>query len=143
MRYSDPPIWTADFIGIPFIDHGSDFAGCDCWGLVCLVYRERFGIRLPAYGGGYRDSRDGEQIETLCGIEAARAWQPTAWPAEGDVVLLRIEGRPWHVGVAVAPGLMLHTLRGAEAVLEYYEGKTWKNRIEGFYRHRGNGHATG
>lgn len=37
-------IWSDRFIGIPFEDHGRARAGCDCWGLVCLIYQEELAI---------------------------------------------------------------------------------------------------
>lgn len=34
------------FIGIPYVPGGESFAGCDCWGIVQLWYRNEFGITL-------------------------------------------------------------------------------------------------
>jgi murein DD-endopeptidase len=37
------------FIGIPFVDGGRSYEGCDCWGLVMLYFKDVLGIELPDY----------------------------------------------------------------------------------------------
>ena len=36
-------------VGVPFLQHGRDWYAWDCWGLICVAYKELFGIILPAY----------------------------------------------------------------------------------------------
>jgi cell wall-associated NlpC family hydrolase len=31
------PDWAANYIGLPFREHGRDHNGTDCWGLVTLI----------------------------------------------------------------------------------------------------------
>lgn len=35
------------YVGIPFVNHGSDFSGADCFGLIRLFYKEEFGYIVP------------------------------------------------------------------------------------------------
>ena len=41
----------SNFVGIPHADLGRDRAGCDCYGLLRLVYAEDLGIALPSFTG--------------------------------------------------------------------------------------------
>ena len=54
----------------------------------------------------------------------------------GDGVLLRVMGRPIHVGVVVARGWMLHIEKNCDSLIERYAGGSrWERRVLGFYRH--------
>jgi murein DD-endopeptidase len=37
------------FVGIPYVAHGRDYAGADCWGLLYLFYRDVLGVQIPSY----------------------------------------------------------------------------------------------
>lgn len=128
------PEWCAKYVGTPFLEHGRTRSGCDCWGLVRLALYEHFAIGVRDFSDCYCGIEDAETIQALCRMEA-EAWQRVEDPRPGDVVLMRIAGIARHVGLVVAPGLMLHTEAGMSAVCEPYTGPVWKNRIEGFYRH--------
>lgn len=127
--------WSNDYIGIPYRSMGRDRDGADCWGLVRLVYRDRYGIDLPDYSEQAYDAADLAATAPL--ISAGRdIWTAVAEPAEGDVVLLRIKGYLSHVGVLVGPVQMLHVYRdGLTACIERLDTGVWKHRIEGYYRH--------
>jgi len=123
-----------DYIGIPFAAHGRDRAGCDCWGLVRLIYAERLGVVLPSYAGDYADPKEEAEIAVLIRGQLP-AWRRVDFELPGDVALLRIRKEPMHVGLVVRPRWMIHILNGIDACLERYDAPVWRRRIVGFYRH--------
>jgi len=133
------PAWVADYIGIPFTEKGRDWSGCDCWGLVRLVYLEHYGIEMPLYLDGYESTKDGESVSKVIHYAEKQfdKWEQVKTPVPGDFVVCRIQDRPWHVGLIVAPGIMLHSEIGIESTLAQINGLRWKNRIEGYYRYHG------
>src|SRR5690606_24777470 len=54
----------------------------------------------------------------------------------GDVVVLRVRGRPMHVGLVLGDGQMLHVEKGIDSVIERYTGAGWQSRVFGFYRYK-------
>jgi len=128
-------MWTDNYIGLPFVPDGRDRNGLDCWGLVCLVYKEQLGIDLPLCKGIFVN----QSIASL--KKAARAynigkeaWQKVSTPTPFDVVMLRTGKYIWHVGVIIDTRRMLHILSGINSMVEEYTGMLWKDRVEE-YRH--------
>lgn len=130
--------WSNAYVGIPFAEHGRTRAGCDCWGLVHLVYAD-CGVQLPSYAEGYASTLERAEIAALiAGAAVSRPWAevpPVAATRARDVVLFRRAGAPAHVGLAVAPGLMLHVSAGHAARLERYDDGRWQPRRAGIFRH--------
>lgn len=126
----------AEFVGIPFVDGGRGRDGADCWGLLRLVYAERFGIALPALAGAYGAEPEAATLEALV-TDNADDWAPVAAGAElpGDGLLMTMLGR-CHVGVVAGGGMVLHTQRGSGAMLDDYRGWRLASRVRGFFRHR-------
>lgn len=124
------------FCEIPFVPGGRSNSGCDCWGLVRLVYRQDLGIELPSFEGQYSDTVSSQTFKLVSlGIESSD-WHNTHIPRPYDVVLLEIMGRPLHVGIFTKPGHMLSTGRDmtASAVCKF-RSLLWCGRVHGFYRH--------
>lgn len=131
--------WWNDYIGLPYVAKGRDRDGIDCWGLVRLVYAERFDIQLPSLADQYEaDDRTREAELVAIGKEG---WEKTERPRSGDVVLCRIEGEETHVGLMTQPGFFLHVRQGQSSVVERMDSGTWRHRIAGTYRYRENGSA--
>lgn len=128
-----------DFIGIPFLEGGRDpSVGLDCWGLVQSASAGLHGIELPSYAGCYTTPLDYDELKRLIDGEKS-AWQPIPKGEErpGDVALLRVRGRPVHVGLVTRPGHMLHVEAGCDTIEESYTGSQWTRRLIGFYRFQG------
>ena len=132
------PIWAGHYIGLPFHDHGRDRSGLDCWGLVRLVMAEQYSIALPSHNHEYQRSTQVEQISALIEREALK-WRiiPAGHELCGDVIVLRVRGKPMHVGMVLGDRQMLHIERGIDSVIERYNGPQWIERIAGFYRYKG------
>lgn len=128
--------WSAAYVGIRYAPVGRDRSGCDCWGLVRLVYRDQAGIALPSYAGGYTDPEELAQVDALIGrARADGPWRPVDRPRPKDVALFRRGRLDSHLGIVVAPGRMLH-MEGEDCakITDYRTGR-WAARLVGHYRH--------
>lgn len=132
------PGWVGDYHHIPYVPHGRDATGLDCWGLVRLIYKERFEIDLPDLADRYAgtENKDGAALAAVV-AEVKQDWREIGKGRErlGDVIVLRCAGEPMHVGLIVGDGMMLHTQRRSGVSLEVWDGIKWRNRVVGFYRH--------
>jgi len=130
------PSWAAEYVGIPYKPHGRDRLGCDCWGLLCMIWREQLGGNLPEYEGvdWYRGQKP--SVIGSDAIEYASKFRqvPIEEARLGDGILMRMRGHPFHVGLVLTPGWMIHTHEEADSVIEPYRTMTWEKRISAIYR---------
>lgn len=128
------------YVGIPFLDHGRDRAGCDCWGLVRLVLAEQAGLDLPSYGEISAD----ELLAVSRRIRQATDNGP--WrrvdgePRRAlDVVVMHslaeAAAAPVHVGVMLDARRMLHTVKAADSHVVPLSHPSVASRIVGIFRH--------
>lgn len=129
----------SQYIGIPYASKGRTFLGCDCYGLLYLLYKFEKDILLELFGETYVDAKN---LESVCGavIQNRHDWVKIedAEVQEFDVILLKIKGYAAHVGVVLDSNRkdFIHTLAGHDSALDNYGRLAWKKRIEGFYRHK-------
>lgn len=142
--------WTRDaYLGIPYRDLGRDRAGCDCWGLVRLVWAEQAGVEVPMYGTVHGGGGAGAGVEpAVREATSGDLWKPVRTGDERcfDAVLMRGAWRDGdgvlhagliHVGVVVAPGVLLHVEQGIDAALGFYRTDIrLSRRVDSFWRHR-------
>lgn len=131
---ADLDAFAASMVGVPFRDGGRDRAGLDCYGNVYLAHREVYGIHLPLLTAEY-DARPSRALEDLVRREQSAHWVEVGAPAPGDVVVLRITGRPIHLGLVLNGRDMLHVHETIATCVESYRGSAWARRVDGFWRH--------
>lgn len=134
LRLPAPSGWATPYVGIPFLDGGRDASGCDCWGLVHLVYRDLLGIELPTYGeiSAHDVARVTERIRE---DSAGAPWLPvTGAPRPFDVLVMR--GKPLHVGVMVDARHVLHVEAAtASVIVPVASAMQVRHRLLSLHRH--------
>jgi cell wall-associated NlpC family hydrolase len=125
-----------EYIGIPFDTKGKTRQGCDCYRLICLVYKDRLGIELP----DYPDVEINETVESLLKITRLMKHNRDNWlkvekPEPFDVILIRTGSMLYHAGLVIDKYRMLHIDRGINSTIERFDSLMWKDKVEGFYRY--------
>lgn len=125
---------------IPFREHGRDFTGCDCGGLVWLVYKTELGIELPDWRKYYETTHieSFEELSWTIGTMLGDICQEVPIDAKirpFDVISLKIAGMPIHVGVMVTSNVFMHVMEGYSNVRqERLDSANWRKRVDGIFR---------
>lgn len=134
------PEKQSKYMRIPFAPHGRDARGCDCGGLVWLIYKNELGIELPDWRERYSGTTIQHSLEleeavsTMLGENGVEV--PLSEIQPFDVVAFEIAGEPIHVGVAINSQIFMHIMQGHTRVCqERFESFQWKKRLTGCYRH--------
>jgi len=90
--------WINAYVGVPFKINGRDRDGFDCWGLICTVFNEQRGVRLPDW---LFDTLPGGMLGGIIDPESAAAMLAEATQMGTPID----EAEPW--AVAVAPQLRM------------------------------------
>lgn len=130
--------WSAGFVGIPYTEFGRERIGSDCWGLAVVIYKEQVDITLPDYLGDYASVEERTEISAL----VADAAVSSTWfkvsnndARELDIAIFRRGYLDAHIGIVIAPGLMIHMREDDCAKVERFDQLPWKGRLTGIYRH--------
>jgi cell wall-associated NlpC family hydrolase len=130
-------MWIEKYIGLPFVDHGRDFNGVDCWGLVRLVLKEEKGIDVPTYGdtSALDLTLVSHIVKREAFIEPWIAVTPNA-VRPFDVAVMYRRNDPIHVGIMVMENYVLHIEKKISAVMLPISHSTIVFRYPRFFRHR-------
>lgn len=133
--------WTDLYMGIPFKPDGRDRNGLDCYGLICLIYKEQLGIEIPDYKGIFENNcfTTLKKVAQIIKEDKDKGWTVISKgeQKEFDGIVLRTGKFQWHLGVVVNSMNMIHIIQGAEVIVEPYESLLWKHRVAEFRRYSG------
>lgn len=125
-------------IGIPFINGGRNYDGCDCWGLVKLASKELYGVDLPDYMISCFDSAN---ISKTCAKDLKEQWSRVKTPIKGAIAIMGTDpdapNLMNHIGLVIGQNKMLHTLKKQYSHIERLNHPFYKNRIKGFWKYNG------
>lgn len=133
--------FAARYIGLPYRDKGRGPDAWDCWGGVRMVLADVFHVHLPDYADAYTCAADRGSVAAAVDAGLRDGWRRVERPREGDLLILRIAGRPWHCGLMVSARQFLHWPppgrdgRQLLSCIERVDAPLWARRIEGYYRH--------
>jgi len=121
----------SDFVGIPFVNGGRGFNGCDCWGLVMLYYKHFLESDLPDYHINASDFDEisrtmHEATETTEGV-----WDILNGPEPNAIVLMRLgySRDINHAGVILDNGKMLHCYESTGSCIVDPTSPVWAKLI--------------
>lgn len=113
----DPLRAAQPFVGVPYVLHGRDPTGWDCWGCVRWVRRAVFGLDSPCWGEVYADEAAG-RADLWAALIAERldAWTECE-PKPGAVALIGRLGVEGHVGLMLTRNDLIHVERDSLTVV--------------------------
>lgn len=121
------------YVGIPFVHHGRDETGVDCYGLVRFVLEKEFNKTLPDFWA-YENAEDVTSISGLFSEYTDILGSAVQEPTEGDVVLFRFKGYTSHIGLYVGQGKVIHVMRGMNSVCVPIDKGLLRGRTVGYFR---------
>lgn len=108
---------------------GLPYAAYDCYELVKFFYLKIFDYELQDYQ--YINPNDKKEISYLIDIKK-QSYKKITRPEFGDIILLRLDGLPAHLGIYIDKARFLHTTEKTGSCIDNL--KTWKHKIIGYYR---------
>ena len=124
MKFID---WQLKATGVPFVEHGRDFDGWDCYGAIMSAYREVAKISIPDYSE--YAIKDFRRLRELFEARSAGFWRQVDGPGPMVAACLFRRGLSIHTGICVSKREIMHVEQGIETCIEPLSAF----RIEGFY----------
>lgn len=124
------------YIGVPFVDGGRDIHGADCWGLLCLIYKDLFDVELPDYSISAFDTE--EVVKTMSYESKVHNWCEVEDYQAGDIIAMAMHPRYTdmvnHVGLFLGRSSFIHTQKTTGAIISPVNHMVYGQRIQGAYR---------
>lgn len=131
--------WVSKYVGLEFEDGGRGPELVDCWGLICLVYRDELNIELNPFAD--ISARNLIAVAKAMNSDAnAEQWEDVSREElrEFDVIGLTQYGSRFvaHVGLYTGAGKVLHSEAGCNTVSVGLDHVSVRERIKCFRRHK-------
>jgi cell wall-associated NlpC family hydrolase len=129
--------WAAKYIGIPYEPAARGPDRVDCWGLVCLVYRNEYGMALPLYPGLSLEKPVEASVAIKEGLQDD--WVPLDRPVDGALVAMSQREEIHHVALYANTdgGLVIHCWHAQNVVADKVRTLKMRGmRTIKFYQHR-------
>lgn len=117
------------YIGIPYIPHGRDLKGLDCYGLAILIYREK-GIELP--DPCYPNTEISTNKRIMESLESTIPNEKLDKPEPYCFIEFYVLGEPSHIGIYLGSGEFIHSSRSTGVVVDKLY--RWEKRVKGYYK---------
>jgi cell wall-associated NlpC family hydrolase len=125
-----------NYVGIPFVDGGRTLGGCDCWGLICLIYHDLLKIELPEFPISAENTEAVQ--EAMEGDIRAGRWIAVDQPEFGDVLAMALSPRAPrainHVGMLIGKNSFIHAISKQRSAICSLDNQYWKKRIRGIFK---------
>ncbi len=116
--------WWVNYIGIPYQADRCGREGCNCWGLVRLVWKEQLHFDVPDFLR-VRTSAD------LARLTQAAQWQEVQEPEPFAIALYQFPDGLLHSGIVVDAQTLLHTGQRSDSKLD--PSRKYRPYLQGFY----------
>ena len=132
------PAWSSDYVGIPYKPHARGPDSYDCFGFCRLIYKEEFGIELPAYDDQYADEMEIESTLAIANDEDTPYFEVSMSEVhEGDLALFASIRDVLHIAVILDKVHFIHlNSHVGTSTIERIDAPIWRNRIIAIYRHK-------
>jgi len=116
--------WWVEYIGIPYLAYGDTRAGCSCWGLVRLVWREKLNYDVP-------DFLSVKTREDLARMTTGAQWRQLEKPEPFAIALYHFPESLLHSALVINDEDILHASRQAHVARESM--RKYRAYLSGFY----------
>jgi len=109
------------FVGIPYKNKGRSFNGVDCYGLICLVYKEILGIVLPSFEELAYEKRWFLKGKNIIMDNVYEGWYEISPPYrifDGILFYLRSKNIVNHIGLYIGRNRILHVFSSSSSIIE-------------------------
>lgn len=123
-----------NYIGIPFVDSGRDFKGCDCFGLMKLYYKNELNIDIPDVKITPSQPR---RIMINYLNEISKNWKKIEEPQENCVISMAMNANHpklvTHFAIMLSNNKILHTLNKLQSHVISLDDARVKPFIRGYH----------